>query len=117
MGIIYMNGIVKGSSDVKETVRFLVDSGAGYTLLPFKVWKKLELKSKRQEKFALADGTLITRDMSECYIYVAEMEGHTPVVLGELGDQALLGVITLEQFGLVLNPFTRQLQPMRLMLA
>ena len=44
-------------------------------------------------------------------------EGHTPVVLGEKGDEALLGVVTLENLGLVLNPFDRTLRPMRMMLA
>ena len=39
------------------------------------------------------------------------------MVLGEPGDEALLGVITLEELGLVLNPFNRTLQPMRMMLA
>jgi hypothetical protein len=39
------------------------------------------------------------------------------VVLGEPGDEALLGVVTLGILGLVLNPFTRALQPMRLLLA
>ena len=35
----------------------------------------------------------------------------------EPGDEALLGVVTLENLGFVLNPFTRQLQPMRLWIA
>jgi hypothetical protein len=38
-------------------------------------------------------------------------------MLGEEGDEALLGMVTLEEFRLILNPFTRQLQPMRMMLA
>jgi hypothetical protein len=37
--------------------------------------------------------------------------------LGQPGDEPLLGVVTLEILGLVLNPFNRQLQPMRMMLA
>ena len=41
---------------------------------------------------------------------------HTPVVLGEEGDQALLGVVTLEILGLVFNPFDRTLKPMRMLL-
>lgn len=38
-------------------------------------------------------------------------------MLGEKDDEALLGVVTLEEFGLVLNPLTRKLQPVRVMLA
>jgi hypothetical protein len=39
------------------------------------------------------------------------------VVLGEPGDDALLGTVTLESLGLVLNPFDRTLLPMRARLA
>ncbi|PYS11939.1 MAG: aspartyl protease, partial [Acidobacteria bacterium] len=35
---------------------------------------------------------------------------------GEPGDAALLGVVTLENLGLVFNPFTRTLHPMRLLM-
>jgi predicted aspartyl protease len=38
------------------------------------------------------------------------------VVLGEDGDEALLGVVTLEILGLVFNPFDRTLQPMRMLM-
>ena len=41
---------------------------------------------------------------------------HTPVVLGQPGDEPMLGVVTLEILGLVLNPFNRTLQPMRMLL-
>ena len=67
--------------------------------------------------FALADGTLIDRDVSECHIALPQGDGHTPVILGEVGDEALLGVVTLEILGFVLNPFNRTLQPARLLLA
>jgi len=98
-------------------VRFLVDSGATYTLLPYDVWQRLGLVSKRSMTFTLADGTLIERPVSECYIILPQGEAHTPVILGKPGDEAVLGVVTLEILGLVLNPFTRELQPMRMLLA
>ncbi len=61
---------------------------------------------------------MITRGISECLIALPQGEGHTPVVLGEPGDeQALLGVVTLEILGLIFNPFNRTLQPMKLLLA
>jgi hypothetical protein len=44
-------------------------------------------------------------------------DGHSPVISGEPGDEALLGVVTLENLGLVFNPFNRTLQPMQLILA
>jgi clan AA aspartic protease len=117
MGITYVEGAVTGPKGKKARVRFLVDSGAGYTLLPFKDWKAIGLKPKRSQVFSLADGTEVERNVSECHIELPLGEGHTPVILGEPGDEALLGIVTLEELGLVLNPFNRTLQPMRVMLA
>ena len=52
--------------------------------------------------------------MSECYLILPQGQSHSPVILGEEDDAALLGVVTLEILGLVLNPFSRTLQPMRM---
>lgn len=111
----YIDGLVRGPK-AESQVHFLVDSGAMYTLLPAPVWQALGLEPKRREAFALADGTQVTRAVSECHLTLPQGETHTPVILGEPGDEALLGTVTLEELGLVLNPFTRQLQRMRMLL-
>jgi predicted aspartyl protease len=46
MGITYIAGEVEGPGG-KETVRFLIDSGATYSLLPLIVWQAIGLKPKR----------------------------------------------------------------------
>lgn len=117
MGITYIEGMVSGPTGKQATVRFLVDSGATYTLLPYDGWSAIGLFPKRTFTFTLADGTPVERKVSECHIALPEGDGHTPVILGEPGDEPLLGIITLEILGLVLNPFTRTLQPMRMLLA
>ncbi|MHB8522089.1 MAG: retroviral-like aspartic protease family protein [Limisphaerales bacterium] len=117
MGIAYIEGIVTGPTGKQATVKFLVDSGATYTLVPLKEWKKIGLKAIRSVPCTLADGTEIKRDVSECHIKLPQGERHTPVMLGEKDDEALLGMVTLEELGLILNPLTRKLQPMRMMLA
>lgn len=113
MGLTYLEAKVAGSDKNSENVSFLVDSGAAHTVLPAAVWKKLGLKPKRSMEFTLADGTKIRRNISECLFSYKDQEAHTPVVLGRNKDQALLGTITLEILGLVLNPFDRTLKPMR----
>ena len=115
MGITYIEGKVRGPLG-ERTVLFLVDSGMTYTVLPEEVWKGIGLKPLREHEFVLADGTVIKRKVSECHISLPQGETHTPVVLGEAGDHALLGVVTLEILGLVFNPFKRTLQPMRMLL-
>ncbi|MGB9700894.1 MAG: retroviral-like aspartic protease family protein [Thermodesulfobacteriota bacterium] len=116
MGITYIEGTVRGPEGKEETLRFLVDSGATYTLLPQTVWQNIGLIPKRKLSFSLADGTMIERGVSECYIILPQGEAHTPVILGEKDDEALLGVVTLEILGLIFNPFNRTLQPMRMVL-
>ena len=117
MGVTWIEGTVTGPTGQRRSVQFLVDSGATYTLLPDVDWKALGLKAKRSVDFALADGSKITRSVSECHLALPQGEANTPVILGEAGDEPLLGAVTLEILGLVLNPFTRTLQPMRMVLA
>ena len=116
LGITHVEGIVYGPSG-EAPVRFLVDSGATYSLLPHAVWTAIGLTAQRDLDFALADGTVVTRRVSECRIVLPQGSGHSPVVMGEPGDdEALLGAVTLENLGLVFNPFSRTLHPMRLLL-
>jgi predicted aspartyl protease len=116
MGVTYIEGIVTAPNGASAKERFLVDSGATYALLPEGVWRKLNLQPKRRVAFTLADGAQIDRGISACHIALPQGDGHTPVILGETGDEALLGVVALEILGLVLNTFSRTLQPMRMML-
>ena len=116
MAVTYIEGEVRGPSGKSEPVRFLVDSGATYSLLPKPVWRAIGLTPKRKVTFVLADGTTVERSVSEAYLILPHGEAHTPVILGEEGDEALLGAVTLEILGLVLNPFDRTLHPMRMLL-
>ena len=116
MGITNIEGTVTGPLG-SRTISFLVDSGATYSLLPFDIWTEIGLSPKRTASFSLGDGSRIERNVSECHIAFSVGEGHSPVILGEPGDEALLGVVTLENLGLVFHPFSRTLQPMRMLLA
>jgi predicted aspartyl protease len=95
----------------------MVDSGAVWSLLPEAEWKALGLKPRRTQSFSLADGTVITRQVSDCWFSFEGEEAPSPVILGEPGDVALLGSVTLESLALVLNPFERSLKPMQMLLA
>jgi clan AA aspartic protease len=119
MGLTHIVGRVTGPKGAQASVKFLVDSGASYTVLPYKVWRAIGLKPTDSVTCTLADGTEVKRKVSDCDIALRQAKGkrQTPVILGAKGDAALLGVVTLEEFRLVLNPFNRKLQPMRMMLA
>ena len=98
-------------------MEFLVDSGAVYSLVPAGVLRKLGLRPYRTESFTLADGTKIKRKVGDAYFEINRLRGPAPVIFGEKGDEPLLGITALESLGLVLDPFKRQLRPMRLLLA
>jgi len=117
MGISHVEAVVSGPSGRQAKVRFLVDGGATYSVLPAATWQDLGLEAQGPMDFSLADGTLITRQVSECLFEYDGVRRHSPVVLGEGSDEAILGVVTLENLGLVFNPFDRTLRPMKMMLA
>ena len=64
MGLTYVEGQARGPEGQEGTVSFLVDSGAVYSLLPHEVWQSLSLQATRGERFILADGTVVSRDIS-----------------------------------------------------
>lgn len=119
VGMTYVTGKVTRPEGRRQpvSVRFIVDSGAVYSVLPERVWKRLGLRRRRSACFELADGTAITRGVSRCTFEIAGISDTSPVVLGGPRDAPLLGMVTLETLGLMLNPLTRELLPMKLVLA
>src|SRR5262245_60144220 len=119
VGMTYITGKVSRLDGRARSIelRFMVDSGAVFTVLPEDAWKRLKLRGKRLARFELADGTEITRPVTYCTFEIAGIWGTSPVVLGGPRDAPLLGMVTLENLGLMLNPLTRELLPMKLMLA
>lgn len=98
-------------------VNFLVDSGVVYSLVPGKILDNLEIEPHREMRFSPADGTILKRKVCLAYF---EFEGQgrpASVVYGEDADELLLGTTTLVSQGLVLNPFTRTLHPMQMLMA
>ena len=104
-------------SEKVAEVNFLIDSGAVYSLVPGKILDQLDIEPYREVIFSLADGTSITRRVCSAYFEFEGEGGPAPVVYGEEGDEPLLGSTTLESLGLVLNPFSRTLHPMRMLMA
>lgn len=112
MGITFVKAEVR-SRKARQTVEFLIDTGAWHSLLPVDVWRKLGLKALDRQVFTLADGTHIERSISECRLTFQGKRRYVPVILGRPGDDALLGATTLEILGLVFDPLSRTLKPMR----
>ena len=104
-------------SEKVAEVNLLVDSGAVYSLVPGKILDQLDIEPYKEMSFSLADGTKLQRKVCSAYFEFEGEGGPAPVIYGEEGDEPILGATTLESLGLVLNPFTRTLHPMRMLMA
>src|SRR6185503_11069618 len=92
----------------------LVDSGAIYSLVPETVLRRLHIEPHSTREFVLADGNVIERRLATATFEYDGRCGDSMVIVGEPGDDPLLGATTLEGFGLVLDPFRGELRPMKL---
>jgi predicted aspartyl protease len=90
----------------------LVDSGAAYSIVDRLTLHRLGIRPTGTRTFILADGTEITRSTGAALFRFQGREGASTVIFGEPGDAALLGVVTLEEIGLILDPMRRELRPM-----
>jgi clan AA aspartic protease len=100
-----------------EPLEALVDTGATYTWLPRDVLDRLEVVPEEQRQFVLADGREVEYGVAWIRIRIDGKTEPSLCVFGELGTEPLLGVFTLEGFGLGVNPVNRQLVPVRAHLA
>lgn len=100
-----------------ETLEFIVDSGAVYSVVPASVLRRLGIKSIAKEEFRLADGSTITRRKGIALFKYGDKRGGADVIFGEKDDVTLLGALTLEALGLALDPMRRELKPIPLILA
>lgn len=88
-----------------------VDTGATYTLLPRAVLVPLGVQARERDRFILADGRTVERDIA---IVVIRLDGRvrpTVCVIDDAAPNALLGAVTLEEFGLAVDPVNRRLIP------
>jgi len=98
-------------------IEFLIDTGAIYSVLPGSIAHKLALEKLDRQEFTLADGTHRAYDVGEAFFELDDRRGTSKVVFGPSNATPLLGALTLESLGLMVNPVTREVSPMRLFLA
>src|SRR5262245_20017106 len=84
------------NADIRETVDFLVDSGAVYSFVPRPILERLGIAAHSTQRFRLANGSTIDRDRGDALYFYRNRRGAAPVVFAEPGDAALLGAVTLE---------------------
>jgi predicted aspartyl protease len=103
--------------DITETVEFFIDSGAVCSVVPAAILERLQIKPLKEETFRLADGSKIVRKKGIALFRHEDRVGGADVIFGEPGDSSLLGALTLESLGLVLDPLRRELNQLPMILA
>jgi predicted aspartyl protease len=98
-------------------VEFLIDSGAVYSVVPASILRSLHVKPHSKQVFTLADGSHVTRRKGDLLFRMNGSQGMAPVIFGEKGDSTLLGAVTLEALGVILDPIKRELRPLPMILA
>ncbi len=96
--------------------KFLIDSGAVYTVAPAEKLEEIGIKSHSKRSFVLANGEKVERRVGSAIFEHSGARGDSLVIFGETGDSPLLGATTLEGFGLILDPFRRELKPLPMLL-
>ena len=94
-----------------ETVEALVDTGATYTMLPATLLTRLGVETAETQSFMLADGSQVRLDVGDTLLRVEGRSRYSPVVFMDSETIAVLGAVTLEIFGLGVDPIGRRLIP------
>lgn len=94
-----------------EEVEAMVDSGAAYTVLPASILEGLGVAPRDRRSFVLADGRRVKRDFGHTWLRLDGREDISPVVFWDEGSTPLLGAVTLEIFGLGVDPVNGRLLP------
>jgi clan AA aspartic protease len=94
---------------IEELHDVLVDTGAEATWIPRAILESLAIMPERRERFQLADGRILERDVGFAVVHVAGISTADDVVFAEVGDLVLLGARSMEGLNLRVDPRRKQL--------
>ena len=106
MSMFKVSAIVRNTKDeskISQPVEVLVDTGSELSWLPGDVLTGIEVAPLRKRNFTTATKQLVTRETGFAIISAEGFETVDEVVFAEPGDMALLGVRTLEGFGVMVD--------------
>ena len=88
---------------VTEPVSALVDTGSELTWLPAEMLKNIGITPRRERLFEMANKQIIRRPVGYGIVHAEGYETNDEIVFAEPGDMTLLGVRTLEGFGVAVD--------------
>src|SRR5436190_15126574 len=114
MGILYVQGRLSHPRELsrQRKLRFLVDTGAFFSVVPREVLSTLKVSPIREETVQFADGRKARWKVGEVRLEVDGRSVTIPVLFGKKRTQPLLGAYSLEGLGLSVDSRGRRLVPM-----
>jgi predicted aspartyl protease len=105
MAFMYVTvGISARRDSETREVRQLVDTGAFYSMVPRALLEDLGIAPAYREKFRIADGRTVEREVGDAFLHYSHRPpGPTVVVFAEPEDTLVIGVYTLEGLGLLVD--------------
>jgi predicted aspartyl protease len=88
---------------VTPPVSALVDTGSELTWLPADLLKSIGIAPRRERLFEMANKPVIRRPIVYGIVRAEGYETNDEIVFAEPGDMTLLGVRTLESFGVAVD--------------
>ncbi len=92
-----------------RTLEALVDTGATYTWIPEDILREMGAEPEFEMPFVFADGRRVNKQVTTIRARVDGRERYTPCIWGDASTTPLLGVVTLEEMGLGVDPVNRRL--------
>ena len=92
---------------VFEDLEVTVDTGSTFTAAPRELLERLGVPVERSAPAELADGNVASVDVGRTIIRLEGQEFPTPVIFAEEGEPSLLGVVSLEDALLAVDPVGR----------
>lgn len=94
----------------------IVDTGAFMTTLPESLLRQVGIEPAGTRQFVIADGSRIERDWGYAILTIRDQSQITYVAFGADDGPHLLGALTLEEFGLAVDPQEENLIPRELIM-
>jgi predicted aspartyl protease len=118
MGLVHLTMGIANPAVPQKVVRrkFLIDSGAIFSVAPSAVLRRLGIEPHEKRSFTLANGDVIRREVGTALFRYKRRRAGAPIIFGEPGDADIVGVMTLEALGLALDPLKRELRPLPMLL-
>ncbi len=97
----------------RQTLDLLVDTGATYTCLPRVLLERLGYRPVGRRQVLFANGTEVEWEVTVITISLLGPTLPTLCFMAPDGSPGLLGAVTLEEFGLGVDPVAKRLIPVR----